>query len=397
MESSTRQFRLLWFATALGAVADQCFLVSLPWLVLQLTGSGAALGTVLMAAGIARAALMLVGGSLSDRIGPRPLLLASSGGRTLLIGLAAALLGWGAARPWHCYVLALAIGALDGLYAPAVPSMVPVLARGRDLARANSRLQGTTQLAALLVPVIAGALIARAGLLSTFLVSAGAAGAAAVVYGLISPASSSERPAPEPGTSAPTTMAVIQAILRDRPLRALMWLSAAMSLAVVGPIGVGAPLLAAQRFGGSVGFGLMMSAAGGGTLAGMTAGGSLLRVRHRGVVLLLINAASGALLVLLGYATRLELAMVAIALMSAGSGFVAVVLTTSLQQIGDPSSRGRLMSVLMFASVAPTAVSYLVAGYLAARDPSVVFGVAGGLVLAITACAALSAPLRSID
>src|SRR6202000_2660714 len=49
----------------------QFYFVALPWLVLQLTGSSLVLGTITMTAAIPRAALMLVGGALSDRFSPR--------------------------------------------------------------------------------------------------------------------------------------------------------------------------------------------------------------------------------------------------------------------------------------------------------------------------------------
>ena len=48
-------FRNLWLAGAVSALGDQFYLVALPWLVLQLTGSNFAVGTVLMCAAIPRA------------------------------------------------------------------------------------------------------------------------------------------------------------------------------------------------------------------------------------------------------------------------------------------------------------------------------------------------------
>src|SRR6202035_3909379 len=61
-------FRNLWLGSTISLLGDQFYLVALPWLVLQLTRSSVALGTILMTAAVPRAALMLLGGAVTDRI-----------------------------------------------------------------------------------------------------------------------------------------------------------------------------------------------------------------------------------------------------------------------------------------------------------------------------------------
>src|SRR6476620_208909 len=84
-------FRNLWIGGAISAFGDQFYLVALPWLVLQLTGSNLAVGTVLMAAAVPRALLMLAGGAVSDRIAPRRIMLRTASLRTLFVGAVGAL------------------------------------------------------------------------------------------------------------------------------------------------------------------------------------------------------------------------------------------------------------------------------------------------------------------
>src|SRR5262249_14442985 len=79
------RFLLWWSGATVSLLGDQFYLVALPWVVLQLTGSGLAMGTVAMAAGIPRAVLMLLGGAVSDRTSPRRLLMATATARTLLV------------------------------------------------------------------------------------------------------------------------------------------------------------------------------------------------------------------------------------------------------------------------------------------------------------------------
>jgi hypothetical protein len=59
-------FRLLWLGQSLILCAVQFWLVALIWLVLEKTGSGTAIGTVLLAAAVPRRALLtLVGRAIS--------------------------------------------------------------------------------------------------------------------------------------------------------------------------------------------------------------------------------------------------------------------------------------------------------------------------------------------
>src|SRR4051794_2890802 len=88
---SVRNFRLLWIGEGISLLGDQFYMIALPWLVLQLTGSALALGTVMALAGIPRALFMLVGGVLVDRFSPRSVMAASNFARLVLVALLSAL------------------------------------------------------------------------------------------------------------------------------------------------------------------------------------------------------------------------------------------------------------------------------------------------------------------
>src|SRR5215471_6393521 len=75
---ANRNFRLLLMGEGVSLLGDQFYIVALPWLVFQLTGSMLALGTILMLEGIPRAVLMLVGGVMTDRFTPRAIMITSN-------------------------------------------------------------------------------------------------------------------------------------------------------------------------------------------------------------------------------------------------------------------------------------------------------------------------------
>src|SRR5512137_182733 len=94
-------FRNLLIGQTISLLGDQFYLVALPWLVLQLTGSNLAVGTVLMCAAIPRAVLMLGGGAVSDRIAPRRIMLTTVTTRTIFVGAVGALAWLHIIQLWH--------------------------------------------------------------------------------------------------------------------------------------------------------------------------------------------------------------------------------------------------------------------------------------------------------
>jgi nitrate/nitrite transporter NarK len=90
--------------------------VALSWLVLGLTGSGLALGTVLLAASLPRGAFLLVGGALSDRISPRTLMLGSNVVRAAITTMIAILVLGGRIEIWHLLVAGVLFGTVDAVF-----------------------------------------------------------------------------------------------------------------------------------------------------------------------------------------------------------------------------------------------------------------------------------------
>ncbi|MFL5644756.1 MAG: MFS transporter, partial [Chloroflexota bacterium] len=86
-----RDYRLVWIGESVSLLGDQFNTIALAWLVLGLTGSGFALGVILIAAAIPRGIFLLVGGVLSDRISPRDLALVSNVACAVLTTLVAGL------------------------------------------------------------------------------------------------------------------------------------------------------------------------------------------------------------------------------------------------------------------------------------------------------------------
>src|ERR1700674_4316985 len=160
---SVPNFRLLWIGESISLLGDQFYLIALPWLVLQITGSALALGTVLALAGIPVVLFMLVGGAFVDRFSPRTVMIVSNLSRLVLVALLSALVLTNNIRLEMLYVFALAFGLADAFYFPAQSASVPQLLPKEQLQAGNVFVQGTAQLSLFLGPVLAGGLIAILG------------------------------------------------------------------------------------------------------------------------------------------------------------------------------------------------------------------------------------------
>ena len=381
-----RDFRLLFSGESVSVVGDQFHFVALAWLTLKLTGSGLALGSVLMMAAVPRAIFMLVGGALSDRLSPRSLMLYSNGVRALLVGGLAALVLSGQVQLWHLYLLAAAFGVVDALFYPAVNAILPMLVDEPTLPPANALMQGSQQLAQLIGPALAGLLVALVNTGPVFAFDAASFAFATVTLLFVLGGRRASRGAEDEQQAGllGTIGAGFGYAWRDPAVRSLILLTAAFNFAFTGPLSVGIPFLAEHRLGGgSATFGILLSAFGAGALIGAIGSGGISRVPRLGTVVLTIAVFLGVALALIGVAPSVPVALGLVAVLGLGAGFLNVHVTSWLQGRTAPEMRGRVMSMVMLGSVSLTPISFAVAGVIVdVGAVDLMFAVAGLIIIA---------------
>jgi len=383
-----RDFRLLFAGESISVLGDQFHFVALAWLTLQLTGSGFALGSVLMVAAIPRAVFMLLGGALSDRFSPRSLMLYSNVIRSVLVGIVAALVLSGRAELWQLYLMAGIFGVVDAFFYPAISAILPMLVDEPTLPPANALMQGSQQLAALIGPALAGVVVAFVQTGPAFAFDAVSFAVAATALLFVVGGRRASRPGSGAEGSNPSLLATISAGLgyawRDPAVRSLILLSAAFNFAFTGPLSVGLPFLADHQLGGgSATFGILLSAFGAGALVGAVGAGSIRRVSHLGTVVLGIAVGLGVALGLIGVAPNVPVAFALLAAIGVGAGFLNVHVISWLQGRTVEEMRGRVMSMVMLGSVGLAPISYALAGATIDLGPvPLMFAVAGGIVVA---------------
>ncbi len=412
---AVRDFRLLWASEAVSVVGDQFHLIALSWLVISLTGSGLALGTVLIAVGVPRALLIVPLGVLADRRPARGLMLTAHLARGGIVGVIAVLAAVGAASIPALAVLGVLFGAADALYMPAQQAFLPRTVGPERLPSANALLQGTLQLSAIVGPPAAGVLIAIAGTSAAFAVDAVSFAVAAVVVALISTAARAATAGPavptaddaaaaaaEDGAASTTAVSEPPASFRaaligglryvaaDPAIRTTMLISFVLNLAFSGPGAVGAPWLASQRFAaGPTGLGLMEAGWAAGALIGILAAGSV-RLDHQGRVILAGLAVSGSAMAVVGVLYWLPGVIVMLAVMGVAIGYTNIIAISWLQARVDPGMVGRVMALAMLMSFGITPLSIGLAGALVDVNATAMFVGSGALVL-LTTVGALAA------
>lgn len=386
-----RQFRLLTAGQATSTVGDFCYAVALPWLVLSRHGGPALLGAVLACYGVPRTILIPVGGILADKIGPRLIMLGADTVRCLLVAALAVLAATHTVSLLALGPVAALIGAGAGLFMPASMAIIPALLPGDQLQAGNAINGAVLEAGGMAGPAIGGVIVAVAGSAAAFSADAGSFLISALTLAMIgsrpAPGAAAAQPVAAPAETADAAGAGARragarragaggaeasgeepsgswALLRQsRLLKVIVGVAVAANLAFSGAFEVALPALAHARF-GAEGYGAIMACVGAGAVLGALAAARAGRLRRpaagAGYVFVLGGIATG----LLPFLGGLPGAAAATLVFGASNGFGNTVILTLLQQWAPPRLLGRVMSIIILASMGCAPLSVFVTGLL---------------------------------
>jgi MFS family permease len=391
-----RPFLLWWIGATTSLLGDQFYLVALPWVVLQLTGSAVAMGTVAMCAGIPRAALMLMGGAVTDRVSARKVLLATSSARAVFVAAIGLLIWLHALELWHVYLLASAFGIADAFALPSAGPLMRSLVEPEQLPAANSVWQSSALLAGIAGPAPAGMITKALGAAwALFLDAFSFLFVIAALWVVPDP--------PRHPSAAQGRRGVWSSIAeglayvgKDVPLRSLLLLAACLNFCLAGPLSVGLAYIAKNRFSSPTAFGGWISAVAAGTLIGMLLAG-VYKSKRRGLLLVGTGAVLGLAMACMGLLTGFWPMAVLLFLMGCFSGFINVQLQAWLQQRVDRAVLGRVSSVVMLSTFGLMPISMAVAGVAVEWSAPLMFAIGGAAVTLAAAFGALQRGVRGIE
>ena len=402
---ASRDFRLLWLGQSVSILGDQFYLVALPWLVLYLTGSSLALGSILLTATIVRVSFQLVGGAISDMISQRKMMIASSLARAVVCAVLTALVLSNRIQLWHLFIIVAVFGMADAFFTPALKAFIPGIIPKDNLVAGNSLLNTSSLLAMFLGPSLAGVLISVVGTGGAFAFDTASfvfvAGCLLLMKSKPSSDAAPEQIIAKTNARRAQLLTSIGEGLRytyyEPTLRALITITAVVEFAFAGPFTVGLASLANVKFaGGAAAFGAMLSSLGGGLLVGTLMVGASHTKYSFGKTILWLTTGLGFGLTLLGLVPNVIWACVLMAVIGIISGHVQVLVASWLQAKSDPLLRGRVMSVVMLGAFGLTPLSYVLTGALTQISVSFMFIATGLLLLTALALCALGSSGRAL-
>ncbi|HZQ09422.1 MAG TPA: MFS transporter, partial [Anaerolineae bacterium] len=304
-------FGRLWTGLAISRLGDQFTMIALLWFVLQLTGSGAAVGLVILCFDLPALVTGPLLGMILDRYQPRTVMGLDNAARAGIIAAMPVLYWLGVLQFWHIVLLSLAAGALQPATLVGVRTYLPHLVPDPELNRANTLLVGNLQLASLIGPALAGALVAISGGPTILLLDALSFVIMAVIAFRL-PKVARERAVTS--THQERSWLGFGPMLRMPDVRALTLLSVIFFLAY-GPLVPAVPVYAETVLqAGAAGYGLLWSGYGVGAVLGLLLVERVSRLSKPGVTLAMIAVLWGAFLLPLVVIQSLPLAMFFLAL-----------------------------------------------------------------------------------
>jgi MFS family permease len=338
------------------------------WLILELTGSGVAVGLTTALQFLPMLLFGAWGGLLADRFPKRRLLIVTQSLMALpALGLFAVTVS-GVVAPWMVYLAVLAMGAVNAVDNPTRQSFVIEMVGTDRVVNAVSLNSVIVQSARIVGPAIAGLLIAAFGVGPCFAVNALSFLAMIAALWLMDPAQL--RTAPAGGREPGAIRAGLRYVRHTPELAVPLAL-----MALVGTFGfnfqVVLPMLARFSFDGGAGaYAALVSAMGAGSVAGALVTGSHGRTGPR---LIAAAALAFGVTALLGAAMpTLAFELPVLALLGAASVTFAATINSSLQLAVEPAMRGRVMALYSVVFLGSTPIGGPLAGWLSqAYDPRV--------------------------
>jgi MFS family permease len=334
------------------------------WLVLKLTNSAVALGTVVGLQYLPVAVFTLFGGVLADRLPKRRVLLGTQSLAAMQATLLAILVLTNTVQLWQIYALALLLGIIQAFDSPTRQAFVSELVGSSRLQNAvalNSTIFNTARIVG---PALAGVFISLVGIGQAFLFNAFSfiPVIAALLLLRIGELHPSARPAR--GNVFRQVSEGVRYAVRTPSILVIL-----LSLAVIGLLGYNYPLILPllARFvlnSWATGLELLISAVGIGALMGAVVMASSRRASQRRV----LTAAFifSILLVAVGLSPTVPLTLVLLV----GMGGVGIVYTSSsnsrLQSETPAPLRGRVVSLYLLLGVGTTPLSGFLVGVLSA-------------------------------
>lgn len=158
-----RSFVLIWLGQCGFGLGSTFAAFVVSWVLYDITGSEAAMGGVWFVFFLTSTLSFLIAGPYIDKYEHKKVLVFSEWGRATIFLSIALAFHFNILEIWMLYVGAMMIGIVEPVYRPASMAYIAKVVPKENLLKANSVLDGTTQLMNLIGPLLSGLLIGLVG------------------------------------------------------------------------------------------------------------------------------------------------------------------------------------------------------------------------------------------
>ncbi|MGD2105440.1 MAG: MFS transporter [Anaerolineae bacterium] len=383
-----RDFALLWFGQLLSQIGDQCLIVAGITLVSDLSDSPLAM--LIPALSIAAPQLLfgLMGGVIADRMNRKLVMVAADVLRALIV--LPILFITSMSQIWILYLVAAGLALVGVSFYPARNASLPKIVPKESLVTANGLIQGSTIIAMVVGPAIAGVAV-EMWMPSAILFDSATFVASAIAIGVMAiPRRDRETTLIDKDADVWADVKAGLSFIHGSPvLRRVLAVTGVATLGVGAVILLAIPHLKARLGAGGLEYGLAMSVLGLGSLLG---GVAVTRMSERISTSTLVGtmlALAGGAIVAFAYAPSYAVVLVSVVII----GMCLVVARGSLnaiaQTLAPDEIRGRVQSAVNLIVVASTAISEGLSAVVGSLiDVQTVF-MAAGVLTAVTGLLAI--------
>ena len=337
-----RDYRIFWSGQVVSVMGFQMLIVTIGWLMYDITGSSVQLGLVGLSTAVPAIILNLFGGVVADKVDPKRLIMIVQSLNAVVVGALATLALMGLVQPWHIMANAFIMGALGAFDQPSRQAIFPHLIDRRVMMNAVALNSMIWQGNRIVGPAIAGVLIAWVGApLTLYLATVGFL----VFVAFLSVVRMPNIPRSRSATFFRDLLDGLSFVRKHHIFAFLLGMTFFNSFFGLSYIFL-MPIFQKDILGvGPSGLGFLHAMSGIGAVTGTLIVGSLRDFQHKGVVLIGGAIAFGTLLILFGFSEWFPVSLALVALAGMSTASYMILAQSTLQLLVPDHLRGRIMGL----------------------------------------------------
>ena len=151
-----KEYLLLFLGMTVSKIGDWFFIIAIPLLVYDMTGSATKMSIVFALEIIPHIFFSLMGGAFADRINKKLILVYGDLLSTLIVTIIPIIYIFGHLQLWMIYMVVFCLASVTSFYHPSFEASVPAVLEYKNLVQGNSLLKTSETVSASIAPAIVG-------------------------------------------------------------------------------------------------------------------------------------------------------------------------------------------------------------------------------------------------